>query len=206
MATRLPRSRAGSVAGWPSPGLPRLDEQAGAWDEQLHKDAVEVTLALSRYAVDEAVATARELGHLQPDLVIHGDLHATNILRAEREPWLTVDPRGYAGDPAYDSGMPVKWRPLRLLEPAELRTAVRRALDIFAAAAELDRERVGAGPSAMPSGPAATDHRWTGSPSSPGTWGNCSLKRRADQAVHAGQAARTRARQQCCHGPSATWP
>jgi streptomycin 6-kinase len=30
------------------------------------------------------------------------DLHADNILAARREPWLVVDPKPYAGDPAYD--------------------------------------------------------------------------------------------------------
>jgi streptomycin 6-kinase len=30
------------------------------------------------------------------------DLHAGNILAAEREPWLMIDPKPYAGDPAYD--------------------------------------------------------------------------------------------------------
>ncbi len=30
------------------------------------------------------------------------DLHADNILAARREPWLAVDPKPYAGDPAYD--------------------------------------------------------------------------------------------------------
>jgi streptomycin 6-kinase len=30
------------------------------------------------------------------------DLHAGNILAAEREPWLVIDPKPYIGDPAYD--------------------------------------------------------------------------------------------------------
>jgi streptomycin 6-kinase len=30
------------------------------------------------------------------------DLHAGNILAAEREPWLVVDPKPYVGDPTYD--------------------------------------------------------------------------------------------------------
>jgi streptomycin 6-kinase len=31
------------------------------------------------------------------------DLHAGNVLAAEREPWLVVDPKPYVGDPAYDA-------------------------------------------------------------------------------------------------------
>jgi streptomycin 6-kinase len=30
------------------------------------------------------------------------DLHAGNVLAARREPWLVIDPKPYAGDPAYD--------------------------------------------------------------------------------------------------------
>lgn len=52
---------------------------------------------MSPHTVDAAVATVRELGRVQPEILVHGDLHARNILRAEREPWL-------AGDPAYDAG------------------------------------------------------------------------------------------------------
>jgi streptomycin 6-kinase len=31
------------------------------------------------------------------------DLHAGNVLAAEREPWLVIDPKPYVGDPAYDA-------------------------------------------------------------------------------------------------------
>jgi streptomycin 6-kinase len=123
------------------PGLPRLREQANAWEEQLRKDAGELTHTMSRYVVDAAVATIRELGRVQPDTVIHGDFHARNILRADREPWLAIDPKGYAGDPAYDGGTLLKARTLTLLEADDLRKAVHRTLDVFAEAAELDRER-----------------------------------------------------------------
>jgi len=30
------------------------------------------------------------------------DLHAGNVLQAEREPWLVIDPKPFVGDPAYD--------------------------------------------------------------------------------------------------------
>jgi streptomycin 6-kinase len=31
------------------------------------------------------------------------DLHAGNVLAAQREPWLVIDPKPYVGDPAYDA-------------------------------------------------------------------------------------------------------
>ncbi|MEU3983329.1 aminoglycoside phosphotransferase family protein [Streptomyces sp. NPDC026672] len=124
------------------PGLPRLREQADAWEERLCEDAEELTHTLPRRVLDTAVATVRELGRAQPDTLVHGDLHARNILRADREPWLAVDPKGYVGDPAYDGGTLLKSRAPALLAADDLRKAVQRVLDVFAEAAELDRERV----------------------------------------------------------------
>lgn len=124
------------------PGLPRLREQAAAWEERLLIDAGELTHTMSPRTVDAAVATVREVGRDQPDLLVHGDLHARNILRAEREPWLAVDPKGYVGDPAYDAGTMLKSRALTLLEADDLRKPVHRILDIYTEAAELDRARV----------------------------------------------------------------
>ncbi|MEU9851890.1 aminoglycoside phosphotransferase family protein [Streptomyces sp. NPDC047974] len=124
------------------PGLPRLREQAGAWEAQFREDAEALPHTMPPRVLDAAVATVRELGLDQPDTVVHGDLHARNILRADREPWLAVDPKGYAGDPAYDAGTLLKSRALTLLEADDLRGAADRVLDVFAEAAELDRERV----------------------------------------------------------------
>lgn len=123
------------------PGLPRLREQADSWAAQFRRDAQELTHTLPGYVVDAAVATAQELGHDQPESLIHGDLHARNILSADREPWLAVDPKGYAGDPAYDGGTLLKSQALTLVEADDLRKALFRALHVFAEAAEVDRER-----------------------------------------------------------------
>jgi streptomycin 6-kinase len=37
------------------------------------------------------------------EFMLATDLHAGNILRAERECWLAIDPKPYYGDPAYDA-------------------------------------------------------------------------------------------------------
>ncbi|MER6219155.1 aminoglycoside phosphotransferase family protein [Streptomyces sp. 900105755] len=124
------------------PNLPRLRDRADAWAAQLREDAAELPHALPPRVLDAARATARELGRTQPDTLIHGDLHARNILRADREPWLAVDPKGCAGDPAYDGGTLLKSRALSLLQCDDLPKTARRLLDVFADAAELDRERV----------------------------------------------------------------
>lgn len=37
-------------------------------------------------------------------MLLHGDLHHENILSAEREPFLAIDPKGIVGDPGYETG------------------------------------------------------------------------------------------------------
>ncbi|MFE3587560.1 aminoglycoside phosphotransferase family protein [Streptomyces niveus] len=123
------------------PRLPRLSGQAGAWEDQLRKDATELAHTMPPSTVDAAVATVRELGREQPELIVHGDLHARNILRAEREPWLAVDPKGCVGDPAYDAGTLLTSRTPALLDAPDPGKAAHRILDIFGEAAELDRVR-----------------------------------------------------------------
>jgi streptomycin 6-kinase len=52
----------------------------------------------------EGLALFRELPRSSPDEVLLAtDLHAGNVLRAEREPWLVIDPKPFLGDCAYDA-------------------------------------------------------------------------------------------------------
>jgi streptomycin 6-kinase len=139
--------RVGRRLAVPAPGgLPRMRDMAEEWERQLLTDAAELEHRLPAPVVDAALRTVRELGPAQPDLLVHGDLHARNLLRAEREPWLAVDPKGWVGDPAYDAGTLLKALSPRLLaldDPDDVRRAAQRILDLFAEAAGLDRDRVG---------------------------------------------------------------
>src|SRR6185503_1223044 len=36
-------------------------------------------------------------------VVLHQDFHRGNVLRAQREPWLAIDPKPLAGEPAFDA-------------------------------------------------------------------------------------------------------
>jgi streptomycin 6-kinase len=54
--------------------------------------------------VREGLRLFRELPRSAPDHVLLAtDLHAGNVLRATREPWLVIDPKPFVGDPAYDA-------------------------------------------------------------------------------------------------------
>ena len=125
-----------------SDALPRLRDRVVQWEQELHQSTVEFANALPSEIVDAALATVRELGSEQPELMVHGDLHPRNILAADREPWLAIDPKGYVGDPAYDGGNLLKSHLFALLEEDDLDRAVLRTVRVFAEAAELEYERV----------------------------------------------------------------
>lgn len=54
--------------------------------------------------VQEGLRLFAELPESAPqEVLLATDLHAGNVLRAEREPWLAIDPKPFVGDPAYDA-------------------------------------------------------------------------------------------------------
>lgn len=70
------------------------------------------------------------------EVLLATDLHAGNVLRAEREPWLVIDPKPFIGDPAYDATQ-------HLLNcQARLRSEPDRTIRRFADLLDLDYERV----------------------------------------------------------------
>jgi streptomycin 6-kinase len=95
-----------------------------------------------RRLIDEAVAACLELGSDQADeVVLHQDFHGGNVLRAEREPWLVIDPKPLVGEAAFDAGSLARDRRWLLGQPRD-EARIRRRLDILASELDLDRERV----------------------------------------------------------------
>lgn len=74
-------------------------------------------------------------------VLLHGDLHHTNVLAAAREPWLAIDPHGVAGDPAFEPAAFLR-NPLDLTGRPGASAVIRRRLDILADEFGFDRERV----------------------------------------------------------------
>lgn len=53
--------------------------------------------------VQRAAALFRELTtEMTAPVLIHGDVNPGNVLRGERDGWLAIDPKGYAGQPLFD--------------------------------------------------------------------------------------------------------
>ncbi|MCX2713230.1 aminoglycoside phosphotransferase family protein [Mycolicibacterium sp. J2] len=71
--------------------------------------------------------------------LIHGDLHYTNVLAADREPWLVIDPKPMDGDPHYELA-PMLWNRWDELT-GYVRDGVRRRFYTLVDAAGLDADR-----------------------------------------------------------------
>ena len=89
----------------PPPGctLPDLEDESASFRDHLRRFPGDDPLP--RDLVERAGRLFDELCASAPRrLLLHGDLHHDNVLRAEREPWLAIDPFGVVGDPGYDCG------------------------------------------------------------------------------------------------------
>jgi streptomycin 6-kinase len=86
---------------------------------------------------DRARGLARELAPSQGELVLcNQDLHGDNVLAAQREPWLVIDPKPLAAEREFQAA-PI----LRSGELGHSRRALQRRLDRLAELG-LDRERM----------------------------------------------------------------
>jgi streptomycin 6-kinase len=65
-------------------------------------------------------------------MLLATDLHAGNVLRARREPWLAIDPKPFLGDPAYDATQHLLNCRARLR--ADPRGTIRRFADLLGVA------------------------------------------------------------------------
>jgi streptomycin 6-kinase len=70
------------------------------------------------------------------EVVLATDLHAGNVLRAQREPWLAIDPKPFVGDRAYDATQHL-FNCRERMQTAP-RATIRRVADLL----EVDAERV----------------------------------------------------------------
>jgi streptomycin 6-kinase len=87
----------------PAPDAPFMslaDYVARWWDDLPRLTA---SAAYDGAVVAAVVARGRELAASQPQRVLlHGDFHPGNVLAAQRETWLCIDPKPLLGEPAYD--------------------------------------------------------------------------------------------------------
>ncbi|MFD0063807.1 aminoglycoside phosphotransferase family protein [Streptomyces sp. NPDC056637] len=87
----------------PAPeGMRRLSGIAAGMLAQVPSALAAVPGAADRALLADCAAAVREVADEAGDRLLHWDLHFENVLAAEREPWLAIDPKPLAGDPGFD--------------------------------------------------------------------------------------------------------
>jgi streptomycin 6-kinase len=126
------------------PALPQLRsltayvERWNAGLAALPKDA-----PIPRRLVEQAVSLAQSFltDEASTGTLIHGDLHYENVLAADREPWLVIDPKPMSGDRHYEVA-PLLWnRWEEAVGSGGVRDAVRRRFHTVVDRAGLDEDR-----------------------------------------------------------------
>jgi streptomycin 6-kinase len=123
------------------PQLRPLTDPLQRWTDglaALAKDA-----PVPRRLVEQAVALGRALltDEATTGTMIHRDLHYGNVLAADREPWLVIDPKPISGDPHYEVA-PLLWsRWAEVVGSGRVRDAVRDRFHAVVDAAPLDEDR-----------------------------------------------------------------
>ncbi len=95
------------------------------------------------YVVDKAERLYAELLPSQGvRVVLHGDLHHYNILSAERQPWLAIDPHGVVGEAEYEIGALIRNPVPQILFEPEPGRILKRRMDQLADELGFDRRRI----------------------------------------------------------------
>ena len=126
----------------PLPQLRRLSELCAEWADRLTPLAA--SNLIPRRFVSQAVRLLRDFAAdpATDAVLIHSDLHFANVLAADREPWLVIDPKPLAGDPAYEVA-PLLWnRWDEVMRAASPRQALLSRLFTVVDVAGLDEDRV----------------------------------------------------------------
>jgi len=118
-----------SVADWAA-GLAELREAFGGG-----------TGPFDRKLVDTAVSLFTDLLSASGEpVLLHGDLHHYNILSAG-DGWRVIDPKGVAGEPAYEVGALLR-NPFTLFAEPDVKRITARRLDILVETLDMDCERL----------------------------------------------------------------
>ncbi|MFE3456244.1 aminoglycoside phosphotransferase family protein [Nocardiopsis aegyptia] len=93
----------------------------------------------------DLAARAREIAAEPGDRLLHWDLHYENVLAplpgADREPWLAIDPKPLAGDPAFDLEPALDNRWDEAVATGDPRRATRFRFDLLTEVTGLKRDR-----------------------------------------------------------------
>ena len=124
------------------PAMPQLRSLASyveRWNSELA--ALPRNAPIPRRLVEQALAVGADLAaeSATGSRVIHCDLHYQNVLAADRQPWLVIDPKPVNGDPHYETA-PMLWNRWDELG-GDVREGVRRRFYALVDRAGFDEDR-----------------------------------------------------------------
>lgn len=117
------------------PDTPALADTTGSWEEELDQQVAAARGLIPARALDRARETIRSLASDTTTTMLHRDLHFGNILSANREPWLAVDPKVWRGPAAFDALTVIAVQRKTLRGTADLERAVRDLIRRYASVA-----------------------------------------------------------------------
>ncbi|WP_063835923.1 APH(6)-I family aminoglycoside O-phosphotransferase [Streptomyces sp. JS01] len=126
----------------PAPqGLRGLGEVAAAMLEQVPQAVTHLTDPADRDLLRGWASAVAELADEPGDRLLHWDLHYDNVLAAQREPWIAIDPEPLAGDPGFDLWPALDSRWDDVVAQGDPLRVVGRRFDLLTDALGLDRAR-----------------------------------------------------------------
>ncbi|MFF4695199.1 aminoglycoside phosphotransferase family protein [Streptomyces chattanoogensis] len=126
----------------PAPqGLRRLGDIAAEMLEQVPQAVTALADPADRRLLRGWASAVAELVGEPGDRMLHWDLHYGNVLAAEREPWLAIDPEPLAGDPGFDLWPALDSRWDDVVAKGDTRRLVRRRFDLLTEVLCLERAR-----------------------------------------------------------------
>jgi streptomycin 6-kinase len=118
-------------------------QQWGKGFERLRRAYAGGTGPFPEALVERAETLYRELcASMAEPVLLHGDLHHENILAAEREPWLAIDPKGVVGEAVYETGSWLRNPMPQLLEMPYPGRILARRIDQFSEQLGFERARI----------------------------------------------------------------
>ncbi len=123
-----------------APGTFSLADTTAGWVEQLDQQLAAGTEPLPARAIGRARETIAALGRDRTSTLLHGDLHDGNVLAADREPWLAIDPKGWRGTAAYDAFTVIGGRPDQLDHTEDPDRQLQARIRRYSAAAGVDHD------------------------------------------------------------------
>ncbi|MBK6042780.1 aminoglycoside phosphotransferase family protein [Streptomyces sp. MBT55] len=122
-------------------GLRGLGEVAAAMLEQVPQAVARLTDPADRHLLRGWASAVAEMADAPGDRLLHWDLHYDNVLAAEREPWIAIDPEPLVGDPGFDLWPALDSRWDDVVAKGEPLRVVRRRFDLLTDTLGLDRAR-----------------------------------------------------------------